>query len=456
MSEAFHARLKGGFLCRNVLIILIVGLIARYLVGTYLTYGDDVQSWALTIANFEAGGGLYDLAGYNYAPPWGYILGFISVIGEFFGVDVFGARLLEALPAEQYAQWVEESLVPSVEFALMVKTAFFVSDVLVGYLVYRIIMDRCSDQRKAVIGFGLWFLCPFVITAGGSQGMFDTISVLLTLLCVYMLMRDRCLLAGMLMGATVFLKLFPGFLIFVMIGYILLRHRDDGRAVPLIVRSAAGLILMTAVIFAPQVMEGTLEYSFSFLTSRTENMGSGLGPLVGYATIACYVAILLVSMVLGYFMYRSRTRDPDGLLLLMLMVNVAVVFLYPANAQYLVLLVPFIVFQLVMTDRSYMRPLALLMVGVTMFALSRNAVNLLSVAGFTDLVDMGTVMAALDWFNSPVLLSLTPTDILHVGGVLEYMGVVWTLWTCHTLLKRGVTGTDEGHGNIAESSRQRF
>ena len=167
---------RRGFLCRDILIILAVGLVVRYVVGVFLTYSDDVQSWALTIANFEAGGGLYGLAGYNYAPPWGYILGFVSVIGEFFGVDMFGSRLTDALPAEQYSDWVAESLVPSLEFALMVKTVFFVSDILVGYLVYRIIMDRCDDQRKAVIGFGLWFLCPFVITAGAAQGMFDTIS----------------------------------------------------------------------------------------------------------------------------------------------------------------------------------------------------------------------------------------------------------------------------------------
>ena len=44
---------RRGFLCRDILIILAVGLVVRYVVGVFLTYSDDVQSWALTIANFE-------------------------------------------------------------------------------------------------------------------------------------------------------------------------------------------------------------------------------------------------------------------------------------------------------------------------------------------------------------------------------------------------------------------
>lgn len=433
---------RRGFLCRDILMILAVGLIVRYVVGVFLTYSDDVQSWALTIANFEAGGGLYGLAGYNYAPPWGYILGFVSVIGEFFGVDMFGSRLTDALPAEQYSDWVAESLVPSLEFALMVKTVFFVSDILVGYLVYRIIMDRCDDQRKAVIGFGLWFLCPFVITAGAAQGMFDTISVLLTLLCVYMVMRDRCFLAGMLMGTAVFLKLFPAFLVFVLIGYILLRHRSDGSWKMMLIRAAAGVLVMTAIIFTPQVADGTLSESFSFLTSRTENMGSGLGPLVGYLTIAAYLAILIVSMLLGNSVRTSKTSDPDRVLLVMLLVNVAVVFLYPSSAQYMVLLVPFLTFQILMTSRRYMGPMVLMMVGVTMFALSRNAVNLLTVAGFTDLVSMDTVLAAIEWFQQPILLSFSATDILHIGGVMEYIGILWTLYVFYDLHRKGSSGLE--------------
>lgn len=433
---------NAGFLCRNILIMLVIGLAARYLVGYFLTYAYDVQSWALVISNFEAGGGLYDIAGYYYAPPWGYILGFVSVIGEMLGVDMFGARLTEGLPAEAYSDWVVESIVPSIGFALMVKTAFFVSDILVGYVVYRIAMDRSGDQRKATIAFGLWFLCPFVITAGAAQGMFDTFSVLLTLLCVYMVMRDRCLLGGMLMGAAALLKLFPAFLVFVLIGYILVKHRGDGQWKPMILRAAVGLLLMVAIILAPSAVEGTLSECFSFLTSRAESMGPGLGSLVSYATVAAYVAILLASVYIGYRMYRSRARDLDGALLVMLMVNVVVIFLYPSSAQYLVLLVPFLAFQIVLTDRRYLRPMALLMVGVTMFALSRNVVNLLTVAGFTDLLDMGQLVSWIGLFNEPVLLSFSVTDILHVGGVLEYVGILWVLYVFLTLCREGGSGLE--------------
>ena len=415
---------RRGFLCRDILIILAVGLVVRYVVGVFLTYSDDVQSWALTIANFEAGGGLYGLAGYNYAPPWGYILGFVSVIGEFFGVDMFGSRLTDALPAEQYSDWVAESLVPSLEFALMVKTVFFVSDILVGYLVYRIIMDRCDDQRKAVIGFGLWFLCPFVITAGAAQGMFDTISVLLTLLCVYMVMRDRCFLAGMLMGTAVFLKLFPAFLVFVLIGYILLRHRGDGSWKMMLIRAAAGVLVMTAIIFAPQVADGTLSESFSFLTSRTENMGSGLGPLVGYLTIAAYLSILIVSMLLGNSVRTSKTSDPDRVLLVMLLVNVAVVFLYPSSAQYMVLLVPFLAYWVAAECRRCMLSWKILAVGSMVYMFASNSLTMMSLAAWTGFVDVSSVLGFYEMYSSGWGL-LTPMNVqFAIGGVLQCVGVL--------------------------------
>lgn len=435
------------FLCREVLLIIVVGMIARYAVGILLTYPDDVESWALVISNFESGNGLYDLAGYNYTPPWGYLLGPIAYIGEMLGVGDFGERIPDLLPAEQYDSWIQDAIVPTVSFALMVKTAFFLCDLVVGYLVYWLAMNRTGDQRKSVIAFALVFLCPFVITAGGAQGMFDTFAVMFTLVSVVMVMRDRYLLAGMTLCSAALMKMFPAFLVFLFIGYIMMKRRGTGDGTRRVAEMFVGIAVMAAILLLPSVLDGNLASCFSFLTARTESMGGGLPQFVSYLTILAYVVILLASMIVGLRMYRSEARDPDRVFLSLMLLNVLLVFLYPSSAQYMVLLVPFLAVQMVSASwRAYKVPYTLLAVGVTMFALSRNAVNLFSFAAFTDWLSIDTVLGAVEWFNSPLLLGFTPTDILHVGGGLEYIAIVILLVTFFVLARRGTSGMEDEEG----------
>lgn len=437
------------FLCKEILLIMVVGLAVRYAVGILLTYPDDVESWALVISNFESGNGLYDLAGYNYTPPWGYLLAPIAAIGEALGVADFGERIPELLPAEQYDQWIQDSIVPTVAFAVMVKTAFFLCDLVVGYLVYWIVRDRTGDQRKSVIAFALVFFCPFVITAGGAQGMFDTFAVMFTLVAVVMLMRDRTLLAGMTLSAAAMIKMFPAFLVFVFIGYILMKHRGSGDAARRVVVLFVGIAAMAAVVLLPSVLDGNLAACFSFLTARTGTMGGDLPQFVSYVTIGAYAVILLASMLIGLRMYRSESVDHDRVLLSLLLLNVVIVFLYPSNAQYLVLLVPFLAIQMVSVEwRSYKVPYVLLAVGVTMFALSRNVVNLFPIAAFTDWISVDTVLAAVEWFNTPLLFGLTPTYILHVGGVMMYIAILMLLVTFFVLARRGNSGMEDESGTF--------
>ena len=417
-----------GFFRRDVLIVLILGLVIRYIVGFFLTYTYDVHSWALIISNFESGNKLYDVAGFNYTPPWGYVLGTFSVIAETLGLDVFGERLTDALPVEGYEDWYYSASVPTVVFALSLKTMYYLVDIAVGYAIYWIVRDRTSDEKRATIAFALWFLCPFVIAIGGIGGMFDTFTILLTLLTVIFLMRGRYLLAGMCLGVAALMKLFPGVLVFVMIAYVLLKHRGDGKAVPALFQSFIGLAGVVVVMLIPQILDGTLSDCFGFLSSRAGNgMGVG-GDIITYATIAVYAAILSMTLIIAYRMSRGNDSDPDGTLLTMLMVSASVLFLYPSTPQYILLLAPFLIMQMVLTDRRYRIPYIVLAIGTTMFALGGNATFLLSVAGFTDLVSMDTVLAGTDWFLTPGWFGIAPVNVIYYGGgILQYIGTILTL-----------------------------
>ncbi|MBQ7979934.1 MAG: hypothetical protein IJ248_09340, partial [Candidatus Methanomethylophilaceae archaeon] len=72
-------------MCKGMLIVISVGLIARAALGYLLEFNNDVTAWAMTIGNFEAGDGLYEMDGYYYPPVWGYRLGLFS---EFLALTV--------------------------------------------------------------------------------------------------------------------------------------------------------------------------------------------------------------------------------------------------------------------------------------------------------------------------------------------------------------------------------
>lgn len=433
---------RTGFICRSIIILIVIGLVARYVLGVFFTCPDDVHSWALVISNIESGENLYGLDGYFYAPPWGYILAVIGAVAEFFGLGSFGALDPGALPLEEYAVWLSNAYIPSIGFVLSVKTAFAICDLVVGYLVYTIVRDYTKDHRKAVIGFALWFLCPFVITSGSVQGMFEDFAVLAMLLSVVLLMRDHCFLAGAMLSLAGLTKLFPAILIFILVAYLLMRHRDDGKAVSHLVMAALGAAMMAAVILVPQAMNGDLAECFSFITSRATNMGAGttgdgFGSIVSYITVLSYILILLASMVLAIHMYRSRTSDPDRMLLLFATANMAMAFLYPSMAQYITLLAPFLAITVAAIDRRYMTAFKVLMVGVPIFAFSRSVMNLLTFAA-AGYMDMGTLVDAIIWTQEPLFLGITPSNILSgIGGGLEYLGVALVVLTFIVTYVRG-------------------
>lgn len=417
---------NGGFLCRPVLIAIVAGIAARIVIGTLLSFPDDIQSWALTISNFQAGGGLYELAGYNYTPIWGYVLGTIDLLGEGFGIDVFGTRLIETLPIEN-GDSVACTLVPSLAFCLMFKIGLFLCDLGVAYLVWWIVMDRTDDGNKAATAFALSFLCPLVITASGAQGMFDTVGALLTLLCVVMLMRGRLYLAGACFSCAVLTKIFPGFLIFVLVAYVLATRDDRHAALMDVVKAVAGAAIALIVVMMPTVLDGTFEYSISALTSRTSSMGGSIGGLLSAATMIAYAAILVASALLGRHMYRSE-GDRDGLLLKMLMINIATIFLFPANAQYIVLLMPFLIIEYITADEGYKVPLIVLIVGTTIFSLTDLPTDLLPLAGSTGIIGVDTVAGWIQSYVDPIVGSISMKTIVSSTGAIEYLGIVLILW----------------------------
>lgn len=438
MSGTILRSLQDGFFTKRVLLFILIGLTIRFVLGFLLTYGYDCSSWAVTISNIQAGFGLYDMAGYNYAPPWGYVLAAISMLTNIAGVSSFGTIPLDALEMDYMfgslfgiARSTPFSpIATDLAFNMLFKTFLFAIDVVTGYLVFWIVRYYTDDVRKAEFAFGAWMLCISTIVVVAVGGMFDSLSLLLMLMSFVFLIKDRYVLSGTVLGLAVLLKLFPAFVIFVFIVYVLMKCRGSVRE---FVRPAAayalGLVLAFVIVMWPNFLDGNIEACFAFITSRaTSGTGAGLGDLEKYGSILIYTAVLVLELIVARDMYRNGTFS-ERCLLTYFMMAVAVIFVSPSTPQYIILLIGvMIIFATVNDRREFMHPFLILMVGATMFFLTTGPTNLLSLATYTDWLSIGQVV---DWSMAMMVGSydLSLSNILYFGGgVLQYAGVILMGW----------------------------
>ncbi|MDR2866988.1 MAG: glycosyltransferase 87 family protein [Methanomassiliicoccaceae archaeon] len=414
-----------SFICRTAIIVMIIGVAARLILGFFMTHLYDMYHWGLVIQNINSGNGLYELTGFFYTPPWGYILGLEAWFQDMIGITSTGEYVTAAFQLEGIA-WYYKPMVTTLGFNISIKLMFMISDLVVGYLIFWIVRDITKDKRKAVLAFALWFLCPFVSGAGSVIGMFDTISVLMTLLAVVMLRKDRYMESGVMLCMATLMKFFPGFLIFIFIAYIISKNRDNDVKKKLMI-FVISIVVTALVLFLPQLLDGTIADSFLFITSRlNEGVGyDNIGAVAGYIALGIYALAIATSLI---FALRIKgNKDPvklDGMLFDALLVTVAVMFLYPPLPQYVLLLLPFLIFML-MKDGRYKLPCIVLMIGTSVAVLAGGPTDLVAIAAYTDMLDIGSLMGIIDGYtggiNAMMLIGL-------VGSAVQYIGILLILW----------------------------
>ena len=413
-------------LCGAVAVILVIGILLRLIIGIFVTHVYDMYHWGVVIQNINSGNGLYEITGYFYTPVWGYIMGVAAVLQDLIGIDLIGIHVTDLLFYDDIA-WYFTSTVTTLEFNIALKFMYLISDLIVGYLIFWIIYDITNDRKKAVTGLALWFLCPLVIASGFVVGMFDTISVLMTLLSAVLLIKGRYIESGVLFAMVTLLKFFPGFFIFVFIAYILKKHKEDGLQKIKVMHFIIGIAVTSFIIFLPQLLDGTFADCFLFITSRLSEGISGDASgdsTIGYIAVLSYILTILASFYCGRKMYKEDTNEPKKSLFGAIFVVTLVMFLYPALPQYLLLLLPFMIFVL-LKDRKYAVPFSLIVVGGTLQAIGAGPIDFSAIAVYTDIIGMDSlVQAVIGWVsNAPSYLRLVSDG----GMCIVSVGILLTL-----------------------------
>ncbi|MBQ4412352.1 MAG: DUF2029 domain-containing protein [Candidatus Methanomethylophilus sp.] len=410
---------KYPFFTGLALLILILGLAARLVLAPLFTYPFDIEHWGVILQNTESGNGLFGLTGYFYTPVWGYILGFEDIILNLLPGITYGERFTDLLEIEGMAFPYYTATTTTPAFNMAMKLPLILVDVLVGYMIYRLVMSECGDGRKAAAAFGIWFLCPIVIYMSSVQAQFDCISALFTLLCVLLVKRNLFFLAGVMFTLAALIKFFPAFCILLLCVYVF-RTSPERRSLRNLLLSVAGAAAAAVVIFLPQVLDGTLMNAFSFIFGRTSEYDLLL-TLRTYPFIALTLVMMPVLAIFAWRMDDDRLKS-DFIVLVLAMLSICTVF--SPGPQYWIVYIPLLAYYIACRDRNR----ALLACLITMAAITtvtaffNNSFSVLTTASeYLHLCDPQTVISWMHAFESPVFgIPLTQLVVL----LLEFVQLV--------------------------------
>lgn len=420
------SRLTDTCLRHPVITILSVALLVRLVLMPLLTYDYDIYHWAVIIQNFQSGNGLYDVAGYYYTPTWGYILGFVSMIMDALGTaDVFGIRFTDLFPIESLDFDFHTATTTTIAFNIAMKIPLVIVDVVVALLLRWLIIEITGSEKKGAAGMILWLFCPTVIYMSGIQAQFDSISALMMLLTVILVYRDRCFLGGMIFGAAVLLKFFPGFTILVMVAYIIVKHREDGFAARRIIEAALGAGIMCIILFLPQLLDGTFNYTLGFIFGRMD-MQSENGWYVALAQYALIAIALLGMIYAGYRMYKTDAKDADRGFFTCVLIALGCAMFISATPQYMMVMMPILILVMLMSEGRLRICWILITVGSFIGALANNNIMLLdSAAEYLGIVSPDWVVSIAEWIESNTIFGITPVLLINsLGSIIEYVGFI--------------------------------
>ncbi len=307
MSLAIGSVLSGRFgISRTVILIAVLSLAVHLVLTAFFSHTYDSEYWLIIIQNVENGNGLYGLNGFYYTPVWGYLLSFADMLTQVAGVaPILGDKFTDLIMIEDFEGYQAILASPGINFLL--KLPLSICDIVVGYLLYVIVRRYTGSERRGHQAMALWCFCPIVVYMSAIQGQFDTISVFLLLVTLFLIKDDKFLLAGFMFALATWLKIFPGVCILVLLAYVIARKKGTCDIRKSVIMSVVGFGAMTLMIFLPQILNGELALAFSFFTSRA----SGYDASTSFNLIFMLAVIVLLMLLMVRAMLRKDSEDAD-------------------------------------------------------------------------------------------------------------------------------------------------
>ncbi len=312
---------------RDLLIVTVIGLVIRYVVGIFFTYPTDVNYWVIVSENLFSNEGLYGLPGYYYTPVWGYILSAVTSVVGMIGIPL-GEYVPELVTQNMILDWT--NTLPSMWYAMAIKTVLFIFDLLVAVTLYKIGKELYSE-RHAFWMFTIWFLCPFTIVISSIRMMFENLEILLFLLSFLCMITKRPAWAGVMMALSLMTKPYGIFLAILMVGY----SHAQSQSVRYTMRYIVAGCVTATVLFLPVILNGQLSEAMIWLTNRAGSTGSGYNSVLNITPF-----IVLGSLIASAIIFFKGKGSTSALIALSAIFT-SMMLLSPGNIQYYLVLLPF-------------------------------------------------------------------------------------------------------------------
>lgn len=365
-KEIMFVERTRAVLSNRVVQICIVGIVIRMVVGIFLTLVYDTSHWIRVSANIASEFGLYGVPGYYYPPIWGYLLSSIMDVGKYvFGISTFSLNPDSMILVADDCGYM---WTPTFAYLALLKGFLTLMDIVAGLLIYRIVMISTNSEKKATVGFAVWFLCPLIFVVSCVSTMFESIAVIFMLLTLLFASENRYVLAGVSFSLAVGTKVFPIYVMFVLISYVLIKNRDSLKTgLTNLSTSIVAAIVTFVMICIPQIFYGSTDNIFGGITGRLSIVDSGI--FMDYSAFVILQPMVIVFAVLMglllYFYARSHRPDElDSCFFMVSLLTMAVVLMVPAGSpSYYVFAVP--AFAYCTATRNLRYVLSLLFMSVT-------------------------------------------------------------------------------------------
>lgn len=213
---------------------LIVRLVIAYETPGFETDINCYKAWSHDAFNGGMAGfyARQDLAA--YPPLYMYVLYMIGGIREFFAIDIWSAT-----------------------DTLLVKLPSIIADVGLAFLLFGIARGRVGDKAALMIGVLILF-SPAIMMNSTVWGQVDVFLALMLILVLWLMMKDKLLLAGAAFGLMVLLKpqavmIGPLILFYVIFAIVKSKHRwKKAGQVLIAIALAAGVFFICALPFKGQ------------------------------------------------------------------------------------------------------------------------------------------------------------------------------------------------------------
>ena len=423
---------------QKVLLIAILSLVIHLIIASLVNNACDDRYWLIIMQNTETGNGSYGLDGNYYTPIWSYLLSAYSMFLKFTCSMTGWSAMFPSV------SWVP--LQPTPWMNILIKLPLIIGNLIVGYLIFKLVQKHTGNDNKAIVAMCLWCFCPIVVYMAAVQGQFDMLSVLFMLVCIFLLYDDRAFLAGIMFSASVFLKVFPVLCLLIFIAYLYAKHRNDGLILKKILTAAAGAILMTVILFIPIIINGELPIAFGFLLDRAGN-SSAFNSVFKIALVLGAIAV----MVIYSLKISKKKEDLDLTLLLYSGIMMTAANMISAGFQYIPSVIVFVIIFLYLSeDRHGYKNIYVLM---TLSALLEGVFymgtyGLVMISEFYGWVDIGLATQSL---NVTIIGPLTTAGL---AGIVRAVAVIIMFifelvdtndsnsWFCRSLNKLRTRGGD--------------